>query len=206
MRSLVVALSTIRLLPHLLVLALAPNRDTIRADLSRWHGDGPPGELDGTLLSGAPLAWAFAWTMSLHPEFRNLFYFRVRAFSQTLSYLLRVTCRPVPTLFFRTPSIGPGLFIQHGFSTGITATSIGRDCWINQQVTIGFVDETAAPVLGDRVHVSVGARVLGNITIGDDVIVGANAVVLKDVPSRCVVAGVPAKIIRRDGRRVDEAL
>ena len=61
-------------------------------------------------------------------------------------------------------------------------------------------------MLGDRVQVGVGARVLGGITIGDGAIIGANAVVVKDVPPNCVVAGVPARIIRRDGVRVDEPL
>ena len=52
------------------------------------------------------------------------------------------------------------------------------------------------PVIGDNVHISAGARILGPIRIGNNVIIGANAVVVKDVPDNCIVAGVPAKIIK----------
>jgi len=201
MRNLAIAVSLVRLLPHLSVLHFAPNRGTIRVDLARWQ-DGASGDE----LSGGALIWAFARTMTLAPEFRNLFYYRVRRFSVFWSFVLRPICRPMPTLLVCTDTIGPGLFIQHGFGTIITARSIGSDCWINQQVTVGFVDDTEPPIIGDRVHICVGARVLGDITLGDDVIVGANAVVVRDVPPRCVVAGVPARIIRRDGESVDAAL
>ncbi len=182
------------------MLRRAPNPAAIEYDLHRWHGDQP-----GT-LRGQGVVWRFAETMTFHREFRSLFYYRVKEFSYTGSMLLRPLCRPLSSLYIRANHIGPGLFIQHGYSTGITAERLGRDCWINQQVTIGFAGDEGEPVLGDRVQVGVGARVLGGITIGDDAIVGANAVVVKDVPANCVVAGVPARIIRRDGVRVDEAL
>lgn len=200
MKRLVISLSAIRLIPHLLVLRTAPNRETIVADLRRWHRDRPDE------LAGRTLAWCFVETMTLCPEYRNLFYYRVKRFSYAGSKLLAVLCRPMSTLFLRANEIGPGLFIQHGFSTGVTAERLGRDCWVNQNVTVGFAGDEGEPVLGDRVQVGVGARVLGGITIGDDVVIGANAVVVKDVPPNCVVAGVPARIIRRDGERVDEPL
>jgi serine O-acetyltransferase len=199
-RGVVIALSSIRLVPHFALLLLAPNRETIVADLRRWHPHEP------AALNGRTLAWAFADTMSLNPEYRSLFYYRVKEFSRLLSVVLRPLCRPLSTLYIRANHIGPGLFIQHGFSTGITAERIGSNCWINQQVTIGFVSDVGEPVLGDRVQVSVGARVLGGITIGDGAVIGANAVVVKDVPANCVVVGVPARIIRREGARVDEPL
>lgn len=200
MKRAVIALSAIRLVPHLILLRIAPNRTTIAADLRRWYPHGP-GE-----YGGRSEAWAFAETMTFHPEYRSLFYYRVKEFSRLWSMLLRPLCRPLSTLYIRANHIGPGLFIQHGFSTGITAERLGRDCWVNQQVTIGFAGDEGEPVLGDRVQVAVGARILGGITIGDDSIVGANAVVVKDVPPNCVVAGVPARIIRRNGERVDEPL
>ena len=54
------------------------------------------------------------------------------------------------------------------------------------------------PIIGDNVHISAGARILGPIKIGNNVIIGANAVVVKDVPDNCVVAGSPAKIIKEN--------
>ncbi len=200
MKRAVIALSCIRLVPHFILFLLAPNRATMAADLKRWYQDGPED------YDGRPELWAFAEAMTRKPEYRSLFYYRVREFSRLWSTLPRPLCRPLASLYLRVNHIGPGLFIQHGYSTGISAERLGRDCWINQHVTIGFASDEGEPVLGDRVRVSVGARVLGGITIGDDAIIGANAVVVKDVPPNCVVAGVPARIIRRDGVRVDEPL
>ena len=73
---------------------------------------------------------------------------------------------------------------------------MGKNCWINQQVTIGYSDVTHSPYIGDNVEIKAGAKVVGGIRIGDDVIIGANAVVVKDVPSHSIVAGVPAKVIK----------
>ena len=110
------------------------------------------------------------------------------------------------TLYLYTPVIGAGLFIQHGFSTIITAKSIGENCWINQQVTIGFIAGSDCPTIGDNVTITAGAKVLGGITLGDNAIVGANAVVLKNVPPNCTVVGVPAYIVKREGKKVKEPL
>lgn len=73
---------------------------------------------------------------------------------------------------------------------------MGKNCTIFQQTTIGAT-EKGTPTLGDNVTIYCGAKVLGNISIGNNVVIGANAVVVKDVPDNVVVAGVPAKIIRR---------
>lgn len=100
------------------------------------------------------------------------------------------------TLDINTKSIGAGLFIQHGYCTIISARSIGKNCWINQGVTIGFKDGSDCPTIGDSVKITAGAKVLGDVHIGNNVIVGANAVVVKDVPDNCAVAGIPAIVIK----------
>lgn len=79
----------------------------------------------------------------------------------------------------------------------IACQHIGKNCWVNQQVTIGYSDSNHCPYIGDNVEIYAGAKVIGGITIGDDVIIGSNAVVVKDVPSHSIVAGVPAKIIKK---------
>lgn len=74
---------------------------------------------------------------------------------------------------------------------------VGRDCIIGQQVTIGGrAGHVNPPRIGNRVYVATGAKVIGDIEIGDESVVGANAVVLHSVPARSVVGGIPARIIK----------
>jgi len=76
---------------------------------------------------------------------------------------------------------------------------VGTGCMIGQGVTIGEKSGWyEVPIIGDNVEISAGARILGPIRIGNNVIIGANAVVVKDVPDNCVVAGVPARIIKEN--------
>lgn len=76
---------------------------------------------------------------------------------------------------------------------------IGDDVVIRNGVTIGLKkrEEAGSPVIGSRVEIGAGAKVLGRIRIGDDVVIGANAVVISDVPSGCTAVGIPARIIPR---------
>lgn len=133
----------------------------------------------------------------VYPEFRYQVYYRLRKHS----FLLRILLKPLQlsnalNLYIHCSDIGEGLFIEHGFSTIIACRHIGKNCWINQQVTIGYSDKIHSPYIGNNVEIKAGAKVIGNVTIGDDVIIGANAVVVKDIPSHSIVAGVPAKIIK----------
>lgn len=104
--------------------------------------------------------------------------------------------------------IGRGLFIDHGMGVVIGETAIiGDDCQLYHGVTLGGVGSQEVkrhPTLEDRVYVGSGAKCLGNITLGQNCRVGANAVVLKDVPKYATAVGVPARIIRKDkeGRRL----
>lgn len=83
---------------------------------------------------------------------------------------------------------------------------IGKNCLIGQGVTIGGKSGWyEVPVIGDNVHISAGAKIIGPVRIGDNVEIGANCVVVKDVPSNCVVAGVPAKILRENMTDEDRA-
>ena len=76
---------------------------------------------------------------------------------------------------------------------------IGQNCVIESNVTIGGRNNIPdAPVIGDNVFIGTGARILGNVHVGNGSIIGANAVVLRDVPERCSVAGVPAKILHKN--------
>ena len=99
----------------------------------------------------------------------------------------------------RGTSIGPGLRIYHfgGIIISPSAT-IGRNCTLRQNVCIGTrYGKDDAPTIGDNVDFGVGAVVIGRVRIGNDVHVGANAVVLTDVPDNASAVGVPARIVLR---------
>jgi serine O-acetyltransferase len=101
----------------------------------------------------------------------------------------------------RNAEFGPGLVILHSFGTVInTSVCGGRNAIIEGGVTIG-AEKGDSPVLGDRVFVGSGARVIGGIRLGDDTRIGANAVVVTDLPDGCTAVGVPARIIKRESER-----
>jgi serine O-acetyltransferase len=100
-------------------------------------------------------------------------------------------------------TVGPGLYIGHFGGIFISgAAVIGENCNISQGVTVGLAgrgDQRGAPVIGNRVYIAPGAKIFGPIRIGDDVAVGANAVVTKDLPPGATAAGVPARVINMNG-------
>ena len=104
-------------------------------------------------------------------------------------------------------TIGEGVFIDHGTGVVIGETAIiGNYCLIYQGVTLGGTGKEKGkrhPTLGENVVVGAGAKVLGNILVGNDVRIGAGSVVLKDVPSDCTVVGIPGRIVFRSGVKVD---
>lgn len=98
-------------------------------------------------------------------------------------------------------SIGEGTKFAYG-AIGVVLHNrsvIGKNCLIGSNVTIGGKSrEEAVPVINDDVYISTGAKILGNVEIGSGSIIGASSVVLKDVPKKSVVVGIPGKIIRRN--------
>jgi len=143
-----------------------------------------------------------------YPEFRSLIYYRSKkknSFNKILVKIFSFVYHPQKNLFIHTKSIGEGFFIEHGYSTIISADSIGNNFQINQNTTIGW-SLNGAPIIGDNVSIGCNAVVIGNIRIGDNVVIGAGAVVTKDIQNNCVVVGNPARIIRRDGGKVNEIL
>jgi serine O-acetyltransferase len=90
--------------------------------------------------------------------------------------------------------VGPRLFVPHPVGTVVTARRIGGGVTLVSAITIGMRNESDFPVIEDGVYVGAGARILGAITVGERAQIGANAVVLKDVPADHVAIGVPAAI------------
>lgn len=93
--------------------------------------------------------------------------------------------------------IGPRVNLVHPSGVVIGAdVSIGADVWIYQGVTLGSGTRPGQPLIGSRVHIGAGAKVLGGVVVGDDARIGANAVVIDDVPFGCTAVGVPARVVR----------
>lgn len=102
--------------------------------------------------------------------------------------------------------IGKGLFIDHGMGVVIGETAvIGDNCLIYQGVTLGGTGKDKGkrhPTLGNNVLVGAGAKVLGPFTVGNNVKIAANAVVLNAIPDNCTAVGVPAHIVKMNGKKV----
>ena len=97
--------------------------------------------------------------------------------------------------------IEPGLYICHHGSIYVgPGVHLGRNCSLSQMVYLAAAGpDGAAPRIGERVYLGPGSKVLGGVRIGDGAAIGANAVVLNDVPANGVMAGVPARLVKRNG-------
>lgn len=96
--------------------------------------------------------------------------------------------------------LGYGFYIPHVVGGGIiiNCKSIGNYCSANSGVVVGINHSSnSKPTIGNNVDMNIGCKIVGNITIGDNVTIGPNSVIYKDVPSNCVVLGVPGEIIKR---------
>lgn len=106
--------------------------------------------------------------------------------------------------------IGKGFFIDHGMGVVIGETTIiGDNVLLYQGVTLGGTGLHKGkrhPTISNNVVIGTGAKVLGNITVGDNSYIGANAVVIKDVPANSTVVGVPGRITKQDGKKIEVSL
>lgn len=134
------------------------------------------------------------WRMQIRPKI-------VRA---PFSFLYRALFRYVRNNYsIELPysvELGRRVVIEHNGAIIIHGNSrIGDDCVLRQGVTLGnrsFEDSNGAPTLGNRVKIGVGAKILGRVHIGDDAKIGANAVVLENVPAGATAVGIPARVVK----------
>lgn len=144
------------------------------------------------------------WALQIH-RFGHL---RFRYKSKLIRWPIAIIHTPLQKfseIFFgitigAAAEIGSRFSIEHSGCIVIHGCAkIGDDCLIRQGVTIGnksLNDPLGAPTIGSRVNIGAGAKILGRVNIGDDVDVGANAVITKDVPANAVVVGIPGRIIK----------
>jgi serine O-acetyltransferase len=147
--------------------------------------------------AGLHALWLYRFA---HYFYRKKWYFIARSISQFARFLTGIEIHP-------GAKIGRRFFIDHGAGVVIGETcEIGDDVTIYQGVTLGGTGKEKGkrhPTLLNGVLVATGAKVLGSITIGENAKIGANSVVLKDVPNNTTVVGIPGKIVVQDGIRVN---
>jgi len=97
----------------------------------------------------------------------------------------------------RESNIGPGLVIHNFSNIQVLVKRMGHSCTLNQGVSVGNIRGSGRPTIGNNVYFGAGCKVMGGVTVGDNVVVSANSLVVADVPSNCTVMGVPARIISR---------
>ncbi|GAA4274190.1 serine acetyltransferase [Aquimarina gracilis] len=173
-----------------MVYKFSGNKKDIDKDIQRWKS--------AKSLSGSNISLLLNF-LANSPDFRTIFYFRTRGI---ISHILNLYCRREK--YFRidiNTKLGGGVLTGHPYSTILNAKSIGENLYVNHLVTVGEV-EGKRPTIGDNVSLYTGAIVIGDITIGNNCVVGAGSVVVKDVPDNCVVVGNPARIVKKDGKRV----
>ena len=135
-----------------------------------------------------------------HWFYRRRWFFLARAISQWSKMWTGIEIHPGAT-------IGRRLVIDHGTGIVIGETAeIGDDCLLYQGVTLGGTGKDVGkrhPTLGDNVMVGSGAKVLGPFKVGNNVRIAANSVVLREVPPNATVVGVPGRIVRLSGEKLD---
>lgn len=166
-----------------------------------------------SVMERDPAARTKAEVFFLYPGVRAVFWHRVanwfyrhhmkffaRWISQSTRFWTGIEIHPAA-------KIGKGLFIDHGMGVVIGETAeIGDNCTIYQGVTLGGTGTEKGkrhPTLGNNVMVGCGAKILGPFTVGDNSKIAAGAVVLSEVPANSTCVGVPARIVKVEGMRVE---
>lgn len=177
--------SSLRMLPHIALYLC--NKKVIDRDMCKY-GEGNSGVIP------------FIKVCTRQHVFRNLFYYRMGEYK---SFFIKWLLPPERTLNIWCPRIGEGCHFEHNYATYLNAESIGNDFYCLHLVTLGNDKHGNRPIIGNNVKIFTGATVFGGVTIGDNVTIGAGAVVSSDVPGNCTVAGNPARIVKKNGEKVE---
>ncbi len=174
--------------------------ETIRADLFRYTGRTDRRSMRKCRRKSAGFRFTYYMRMCAYARERTLLKYTLYPF-----YKLRKNraCGKVGAEIFELTQIGKGLHIAHsGCIVVHSGAVLGDNVSLSQGVTIGQTikdGKVLLPVIGNNVYLAPGAKVIGGVHVGDNVAVGANAVVTHDVPSGAVVAGVPARVLHMGG-------
>lgn len=173
--------------------------DTIKSDIKAVYENDPAARSTFEIIftySGIHAIWHHR---TAHWFYKKKWYTIARIISQASRFITGIEIHPGARL-------GKRLFIDHGMGIVIGETcEIGDDVVLYQGVTLGGTGNEKGkrhPTIGNNVVISSGAKVLGSFRVGDNSRIGANAVVLKEVPPNSTVVGIPGKIVKRDGVRI----
>lgn len=195
LKYLIAILNLPRLLLHILFFYLHYDvcKEDVRVAMNLRHwGNTPP-------LKG------FLYLLVFDKTFRNLFYYRIG----NAKYLMWYWLKPHPSFTLATDmKVAPGFLCIHPFATIVNADSIGKNFSVKHCVTVGKKGGIGKdrPTIGKNVTINCNTVVVGDIIIGDNVVIGAGTVLTKSVPANCTVIGNPAFIMKRDGKAVKEKL
>lgn len=150
----------------------------------------------GSKASNQSIKEQFIHLMIYYPDYAFIFFWRIHKLRYRWKSLF---VNDIPCKIFKSTKIAGGMMCYHPFASVINAKSIGANFQFRNGLTIGNKsnDNSLLPIIGNDVTVGANAIIIGDITIGNNVVIGAGSVVVKDVPSNSVIAGNPAKILRR---------
>ena len=189
LRFLWVYLNMWRILPAYLFAHHNLFKEKCKMDIDQWLNYSPDTQEKKRIFR-------FGYMMLYEKACRNILLNRLHR-NVIMFAMIRILFKPLESCYINMPpeNIGGGFSLQHGFSTIISAQKIGERCRVYQQVTIGYHGEYS-PIIGNDVSVTAGAIVIGNVQLGDGVVVGAGSVVTKNVAPYTTVAGVPARVLK----------
>ena len=159
--------------------------------------------------------FTFSETWMIYSYFKNLryleYYENNRKWYNIIPFLYHLLKQRHMALKYginvKSSCLGPGfLYVHPGFFRVNPDVRIGKNATVLPNVLIGRrrPDKVADICIGDNVYISTGVTILGPVSIGNNVVIAANSVVINDIPDNCVVSGVPAKVIMRDGKKIQD--
>lgn len=173
--------------------------DTIKKDIESIKERDPAARSTFEILLTYTGIHALIFYRAAHWFYRWKMFTIARMISQIGRFLTGIEIHP-------GAKIGKGLFIDHGMGVVVGETAeIGDNCLLYQGVTLGGTGKEKGkrhPTLGNNVMVGAGAKILGPFKVGDNSKIAANAVVLEEVPPNSTAVGVPARIVKLNGKKV----